>query len=645
MKNSNKKGFTIVELVIVIAVIAILAAVLIPTFASLVNKANVSKDTQLVRNLNTALVSDGKDHVTMTDALNAAAAFGYDVAKINASATNSEILWDSKNDVFCYLNEGEIQYIPETTTSEEASGADFWVISATVSDTYSTYLYNYNGDATVNAVHGLDVGNTEGVNVVYVNAGEVVIRTNGGTFTVNNAEATVAHYGESDIVDIIAVKDASYHEFGKASFTKITSGRYVAEEGAVANVIVIVDTANATAVANGGTISKTYENKTEDEIAAIQVGATVFAGGIGTKDDPYLIETAEHLQNVRTKYDAGYNYFKVKDGVTTIDCGGWPLDVNLNGSFDGNGVELVNLTAALFNQLGYQNTVQNITVENFVVTVNSKTALVHNLFNGGETTFKNIQMHGYIEAAYNIGSFYRYGTANYDGTGCSYTVNFVNCQSDVAIVETTGNTPGGLIGHPYQGTGNTVTINVDDKTAYTGTLYGTSTKGCYYSAIYLTGVSLTVNGETVTGWGDNNTYSNYNKMVTVPAEKAEDGSWVVEKQSSVTSMKVTVNCQISAYDADGNKIANESGITLVLDTKMLTELSDTTKVLDAFTKVELVSGADTYKAELVDGTLKIFITKSSTNSYDGTVRIGVIQYDGNGTIVSVGTTNIATIEK
>ncbi|MBR7116294.1 MAG: prepilin-type N-terminal cleavage/methylation domain-containing protein, partial [Clostridia bacterium] len=36
MKRSNKKGFTIVELVIVIAVIAILASVLIPTIAGLV---------------------------------------------------------------------------------------------------------------------------------------------------------------------------------------------------------------------------------------------------------------------------------------------------------------------------------------------------------------------------------------------------------------------------------------------------------------------------------------------------------------------------------------------------------------------------------------------------------------------------------
>ena len=39
MKRNNKKGFTIVELVIVIAVIGILAGILIPTFAGVVGKA------------------------------------------------------------------------------------------------------------------------------------------------------------------------------------------------------------------------------------------------------------------------------------------------------------------------------------------------------------------------------------------------------------------------------------------------------------------------------------------------------------------------------------------------------------------------------------------------------------------------------
>ena len=53
MKKLNKKGFTIVELVIVIAVIAILAGVLIPTFAAVVEKANKSSAEQQARNFYT----------------------------------------------------------------------------------------------------------------------------------------------------------------------------------------------------------------------------------------------------------------------------------------------------------------------------------------------------------------------------------------------------------------------------------------------------------------------------------------------------------------------------------------------------------------------------------------------------------------
>lgn len=58
MKRNNKKGFTIVELVIVIAVIAILAAVLIPTFSNVIEKANLSSDQQAARNAYVAYVAD-----------------------------------------------------------------------------------------------------------------------------------------------------------------------------------------------------------------------------------------------------------------------------------------------------------------------------------------------------------------------------------------------------------------------------------------------------------------------------------------------------------------------------------------------------------------------------------------------------------
>lgn len=64
MKN-NRKGFTITELVIVIAVIAILAAVLIPTFSSLISKANKNAALQKARNIYTQYVADNAESGTV----------------------------------------------------------------------------------------------------------------------------------------------------------------------------------------------------------------------------------------------------------------------------------------------------------------------------------------------------------------------------------------------------------------------------------------------------------------------------------------------------------------------------------------------------------------------------------------------------
>lgn len=77
MKKTNKKGFTIVELVIVIAVIAILAAVLIPTFSNVVEKANKNAALQEARNLYTQIFADDMADGVLDKQYNKAAITGF----------------------------------------------------------------------------------------------------------------------------------------------------------------------------------------------------------------------------------------------------------------------------------------------------------------------------------------------------------------------------------------------------------------------------------------------------------------------------------------------------------------------------------------------------------------------------------------
>ncbi len=63
MKKNTRKGFTITELVIVIAVIAILAAVLIPTFSGVIKKAESSAITQETRAALTVLLSEKNGNI------------------------------------------------------------------------------------------------------------------------------------------------------------------------------------------------------------------------------------------------------------------------------------------------------------------------------------------------------------------------------------------------------------------------------------------------------------------------------------------------------------------------------------------------------------------------------------------------------
>ena len=107
MRNTNKKGFTIVELVIVVAVIAILAAVLIPTFSGIIKQANIASDKAIAKNLNNALTvaaAEGKEIKEFADALEAIHAAGYVVANLNPTTANYYYAWEKNSNQIILVN-------------------------------------------------------------------------------------------------------------------------------------------------------------------------------------------------------------------------------------------------------------------------------------------------------------------------------------------------------------------------------------------------------------------------------------------------------------------------------------------------------------------------------------------------------------
>lgn len=129
MVKKLKRAFTITELVIVIAVIAILAAVLIPTFTSLINKANQSSDQSAVRNMNLALQNaevDGELE-TLSEALVILEEAGMDAKNYSTLVKNTAFVWVRSINRVLYVNTGDYSVIyPEEYKTMSFDWSEAW---------------------------------------------------------------------------------------------------------------------------------------------------------------------------------------------------------------------------------------------------------------------------------------------------------------------------------------------------------------------------------------------------------------------------------------------------------------------------------------------------------------------------------------
>lgn len=357
MKASKKRGFTIIELVIVIAVIAILAAVLIPTFANIIQKANVANDVALARNMNTILIADEATNGRSTDMYDVLIALeqgGFKLENLNPRADGNVFAWDKANNQIVYLDKKNPDKPIFQAKEIGANKGDLYITTrkAEVFADYPGYSYYFasdiKGDITLDEGSCLDTGE-------FALNGNVSVKTNkdveihgtiNGTITVNSESGKITNYSVVNNVVIVNTASTSYHERGHVAAMEIQNsltGKVVLENDAYVEKL----TNNKT---SGTVESKGYVKAVEGSDTSVTANPSEYVLEIGTYDQ---------LVNFRNKVNAGASYsgttVKLTADIDISERAWTPIgavyrrDINakssvFQGTFDGQGHKITGLT-------------------------------------------------------------------------------------------------------------------------------------------------------------------------------------------------------------------------------------------------------------------------------------------------------------
>lgn len=356
MKASKKRGFTIIELVIVIAVIAILAAVLIPTFANIIQKANVANDVALARNMNTILIADEATNgrsPDMYDVLIALEQGGFKLENLNPRADGNVFAWDKANNQIVYLDKNSDKPIFQAKEIGNNKG-DLYITTrkAEVFADYPGYSYYFASDIDGNIT--LDEGSCLDTGEFALN-GNVSVKTNkdveihgtiNGTITVDSANGKITNYSVVKNVVIVNTASTSYHERGHVAAMEI--------KNSLTGKVVLENDAYVEKLTNNKTSGTVENNGFVKEVA----GTDTSVPATGSE---YVLEigTYDQLVNFRNKVNAGASYSGMTVNLTAdIDISerAWTpigaahrdkIEAQTNvfqGTFDGQGHKITGLT-------------------------------------------------------------------------------------------------------------------------------------------------------------------------------------------------------------------------------------------------------------------------------------------------------------
>ena len=333
MRKPNKKGFTIVELVIVIAVVAILAAVLIPTFVSVTRKANESNDVQAARNMNTFLaaakVTDGVDSIL--DVYDIFEDSGYSVENYKPLYSGRHYYYDKQYNQIVYVNEADNTIIyPAEHKGETRGDHDWFSLSMSVAKTKEPATGNYTNEAgkitakvanTEEYAYVIQQYNEKGSNLDLTIAGDLDLM--GATCAIKEAKGTITIKGEgvkpvviknvtsnvlldTDIVHNAQGTKADYYAGG--IITKIRGGNVTIQNVVFENIHVKTPTAGQVGIVigvfeGGSVVMDNVTVKNSSVVGHRDVGALI--GGMQSAAGTLTLKNNITFDNVKVKTTGG----------------------------------------------------------------------------------------------------------------------------------------------------------------------------------------------------------------------------------------------------------------------------------------------------------------------------------------------------
>ena len=266
-KPKLNSGFTLIEVVIIIAFIAILAAVLIPTYISLTKQAAITVDMQLTSSMNEIISEHEGEIENFQDVVFFLNEKGFSIEKLNPTTDGYRFVWEEKTNQILLINE---QFEVVADTNIRSYSSETWQLWLTVKNPsemvttqkikFNYYLANdYNGNFEIRSLSIFETGNNVITgNVVYItnsNGQATISGTINGTLTINAPNATINQYGKVKNISVLAVGDNSLNINGYVENLELEKGKVDLMPASYVKTLKFTSEKKAVLV-NGGVISE-----------------------------------------------------------------------------------------------------------------------------------------------------------------------------------------------------------------------------------------------------------------------------------------------------------------------------------------------------------------------------------------------------